>query len=336
MRFNQEKKNSIILYILEKINSGTDSLSRSVSEAFGVNQATIHTYITELIEQGIIKKTKRGQYELVDQVYDYCLEKKDWMFDIDTYVYDNYLSEHIKDLPENVKHIWNYVCSEMFNNVIEHSEAGKCNIRIIQNRLNTTMILDDDGIGIFKKIRDHFRLPTLEDAITELVKGKLTTDSNNHSGEGIFFSSKMMDDFYIVSEEKVFSINKYDDSKIFDGSYDNARGTTVIMRLSNNSKKTCKDIFDQYSDENSSFMKTRIPLASIYDSYPVSRSQAKRLCNRLEDFKEVVLDFADVDWMGQGFAHQLFVVFARDHQDVLLTPINMSEDVLKMYKHVKA
>ena len=46
--------------------------------------------------------------------------------------------------------------------------------------------------------------------------------------------------------------------------------------------------------------------------------------------------FADFDWMGQGFAHQLFVVFARDHQDVLLTPINMSEDVLKMYKHVKA
>ncbi|MBR5359438.1 MAG: STAS-like domain-containing protein, partial [Lachnospiraceae bacterium] len=117
---------------------------------------------------------------------------------------------------------------------------------------------------------------------------------------------------------------------------DDSCGTAVIMKLANNSKKTCKDIFDQYSDENYSFMKTTIPMAGIYDSDPVSRSQAKRLCNRLENFKEIVLDVDGIDWMGQGFAHQIFVVFAKAHQDILLTPINMSDDVLKMYRHVTA
>ena len=61
-------------------------------------------------------------------------------------------------------------------------------------------------------------------------------------------------------------------------------------------------------------------MKNIFDSSPVSRSQAKRVCNRLENFKEVVLDFEGVQWMGQGFAHQLFVVFANDHPDIQLTP----------------
>lgn len=38
--------------------------------------------------------------------------------------------------------------------------------------------------------------------------------------------------------------------------------------------------------------------------------------------------------MGQGFAHQLFVVFARNHEEIDITPINMNEDVTKMYNHV--
>ena len=50
--------------------------------------------------------------------------------------------------------------------------------------------------------------------------------------------------------------------------------------------------------------------------------------------KEVILDFTDVNWMGQGFAHQIFVVFANSHKSVNIIPVNMNEDVTKMYRHV--
>lgn len=33
---------------------------------------------------------------------------------------------------------------------------------------------------------------------------------------------------------------------------------------------------------------------------PVARSQAKRICRRLEAFREVILDFSNVTLMGQG------------------------------------
>ena len=38
--------------------------------------------------------------------------------------------------------------------------------------------------------------------------------------------------------------------------------------------------------------------------------------------------------MGQGFAHQVFVVFRREHPNISLVPINMNEPVTKMYNHV--
>ena len=75
-------------------------------------------------------------------------------------------------------------------------------------------------------------------------------------------------------------------------------------------------------------------LKNIFDSDPVSRSQAKRVCNRLENFEEVLFDFDGIEWIGQGFAHQLFVVFAKKNPDVKLLVENMNADVKKMYNHV--
>ena len=104
--------------------------------------------------------------------------------------------------------------------------------------------------------------------------------------------------------------------------------------MSNFTHKNPKEVFDLYANVDGGFVRTKVPLKNIFDTAPVSRSQAKRVCNRLERFKEVIIDFDGVQWMGQGFAHQLFVVFARNHEEIDITPINMNEDVTKMYNHV--
>ena len=46
------------------------------------------------------------------------------------------------------------------------------------------------------------------------------------------------------------------------------------------------------------------------------------------------LDFEGISWMGQGFAHQMFVVYKNTNPNVSIKPINMSDSVLGMYKHV--
>ena len=134
----------------------------------------------------------------------------------------------------------------MVNNVIDHSAAEEIQIVVMQSYVETEVIIYDNGIGIFEKIKEHFGFPTLDDAVCELFKGKLTTDAKNHSGEGIFFSSKLMDTFIIVSDGKVFTNNKYDDSELESMTSNEAKGTFVSMTLSNKSKKNSQDIFDAY------------------------------------------------------------------------------------------
>jgi len=243
------------------------------------------------------------------------------------------LEKKIKHLPENIKHIWAYAISEMVNNVIDHSDGETMKVIVEQNYLTTSVRIIDDGVGIFEKIRSHFSFASIDEAICELFKGKLTTDEANHSGEGIFFTSRMMDSFYIVSDGKIFSTNRFDNDIILDEG-ENKKGTSVYMTLSNLTSRTAREIFDQYSSVDGGFTTTRIPLKNIFDTAPVSRSQAKRICNRLENFKEVIIDFDGISWIGQGFAHQIFVVFKNAHPDISITPIKMNESVEGMYLHV--
>lgn len=334
MKFDEGKKREIKTYILEKVYQKAPSISKTVAETFDVNASTVHVYMKELVEKQIIRKVKRDEYELVTNEFVYELSRANGDLDSDTYAYDLCLEEHLKEFGNNIKDIWSYVFSEMINNVMDHSMAEKVQIIIEQDFSRTSAMIIDNGVGIFNKIRDYFNLASIEEAICELFKGKLTTDAENHSGEGIFFSSKLMDNFFIASSGKIFTNNKYDDSKVLDMALGNTQGTCVYMELSNFSHKEAGEVFDEYADIDGGFIKTKIPLKNIFDASPVSRSQAKRVCNRLDKFKEVIVDFDGISWMGQGFAHQLFVVFANSHADMIITPINMNEDITKMYNHV--
>ncbi len=329
-----DKKRDIILYILNKIEQNDKSISKSVSENFSINQNTVHTYINELVNENIIRRIKRGTYELVTTKNEYSFNIKEENIKSDVYIYSHYIEGFIKETGENVKKIWIYVLSEMLNNVLEHSEAEKLRVTIEKNYLNTKVIFWDDGIGIFNKIKNYFDYDEIDEAVYELFKGKLTTDKKNHSGEGIFFSSRIMDKFVIVSSNKVFSSNKYDDNMFVNLLDDEFDGTCVLMELSNFSNKKMSDVFSAYTDEVGDFTKTSIPMKNIFDASPISRSQAKRVCDRLDNFKEVVFDFSDIEWMGQGFAHQVFVVFSNQNPKIKLIPINMNDDVKKMYNHV--
>lgn len=333
MKYTADKKQTVVLYILEKIEAKTPSISRAVADTFNISTNTVHTYLNELLENGVIEKQKRGQYSLVSTCEEYVFRRSEGELEHDTLPYDICLEKKIQHLPKNVQDIWAYALSEMVNNVIDHSGAEKMRVVVIQNYLSTTVLLDDDGVGIFEKIKGHFALPSLDEAICELFKGKLTTDEANHSGEGIFFTSKMMDSFGILSSGKIFKTSKFDEDDILSMNIE-VKGSCVLMSLSNFTHKTPKEVFDRYSDVDGGFSTTKIPLKNIFDASPVSRSQAKRVCNRLEKFEEVILDFEGVEWIGQGFAHQLFVVFKNAHPEIALTPTNMNDSVESMYNHV--
>ena len=82
------------------------------------------------------------------------------------------------------------------------------------------------------------------------------------------------------------------------------------------------------------YTKTLIPLKNVFTHNPVSRSEARHLTARLEAFEEVILDFSRVEWMGQGFADELFVRYPARHPEVRFTIRNAGADIEKMFYHV--
>ena len=334
MRFTVEKKQTIIRYILEKIEQGEKNLSSAIISNFNINEATFYKYINELLEEKVIKKIQRGKYQLISHIYRYSLTRESGDLDRDTIAYDKCLYQHVRNFEKNVEQIWNYTFSEMTNNVMDHSNAEKVAVIVEQNYIFTKVWLIDDGIGIFRKIKDYFHLDQIDEAVDELFKGKVTTDAKHHSGEGIFFSSRMMDEFCIVSDGRLFSHNKYNQEFLHSLEMPFQTGTAVMMKLSNFSRRTPYETFAQYESKEGAFDKTEIKLKMIFDSAPVSRSQAKRLCNGLDRFTTVRFDFDGIEWMGQGFADEIFRIFANAHPEITLLPVHMNEDTKRMYRHV--
>ena len=67
----------------------------------------------------------------------------------------------------------------------------------------------------------------------------------------------------------------------------------------------------------------------------VSRSQAKRILARAERFKEVILDFTGVKEIGQGFADEVFRVFAKEHPDVNIVSMFTTPEIDRMITRAK-
>ena len=95
-------------------------------------------------------------------------------------------------------------------------------------------------------------------------------------------------------------------------------------------ERTTKEIFDEYTSDDFVFNKTKITvhLAKDYLGHDfVSRSLAKRILMNVEKFKVIVLDFENIDNMGQGFADEVFRVFKNKNPDITIVPVNMNEEI---------
>ncbi len=343
MSLSKSTRFAVENYMLDKIGLEEPDMVSKTMEAFSVSSNTVYRHLRNLLESGSIEKKRNGVYKLRNQTKVFALQRDLNELVDEQRIYDKHVySEFIADLPENVRRIWDFSFTEMMNNAIDHSLAKEVRCYISKNRAFTTIIISDNGIGIFKNIKDFLGLDSIDDAVMELFKGRVTTDSANHSGEGIFFTSRFVDDFAVVSNGKLFTHNRYEE--IVSGldeiqGFENMvkwKGTLVYMKQSNVSNKDISEIIRRYEDEETNeFTKTSIPLKEFFDIYPVSRSQAKRLCARLNVFNEIELDFKGIENMGQGFADEVFRVFQNRNPDIRIVVSNMSDDVERMYNHVK-
>ncbi len=328
-------KESIHQRALELVFEDGHRVAPKLAKEFGVSRQVANGYLQTLTKNGLISaegSTQARVYSLI------TLKEVECKFQVDgleeDVVWREQLAPAVADFQENVRTIWHYGTTEIINNAIDHSGSPKVRVGLRRNALFTEVWVDDDGEGIFLKIQRALDLHDPREAILELAKGKLTTAPHHHSGEGIFFTSRMMDDFDIRSGQLHFRHDQHTFDDLVEHDVD-APGTLVLMRLANNSTREMRVIFDEFSDpEEYTFDRTVVPirLAQHEGEKLVSRSQAKRVAHRFERFKIVKLDFDGIEEIGQAFADELFRVFATDHPNVRLIPLNTSPGVAKMVR----
>jgi anti-sigma regulatory factor (Ser/Thr protein kinase)/anti-anti-sigma regulatory factor len=329
-------------FLIENVDRHPSDIVRLTTEEFGCTRQAVHKHLQRLVTEGAVTDsgtTRNKRYVLAslvrwEEVYTVdggLAEDVVWRQDI---------ANQLGKLPENVLGIWQYGFTEIFNNVIDHSEATDVSVRLSKTLAATEVDIYDNGVGVFKKIREALDLADERHAVLELAKGKFTTDPANHSGEGIFFSSRMFDKFSILSGEVYFS-HEFDEKEdlILPSNDVPLNGTLVKMVLQNYTSRTAKEVFDTFaSDEDYAFTKTIVPvkLMKYGDDNLVSRSQAKRLLARFDRFKAVVLDFSGVTMIGQAFADEVFRVYRAKHPGVELTSIHASPEVQRMINRAEA
>lgn len=347
MSFQEEKRESIKRYMLEKIRQDDEAYIQKTMENFEISITTVKRYLRECIDNQILceDKGKKTQYALKTMTHEFSYTTEKTLDEARIYFEDVYpLFDNISKEAES---IWAYAFMEIMNNAIEHSQCKNIYCSVQKDYLYTEIHISDDGVGIYRNIQSYLEKIlnqdiTYQDVLVELYKGKLTTNSENHSGEGIFFTSKILNEFAIWSENAIFSQGCYDRSQFVQShlvAYHNRLngiGTMVVMKLENQTTRKLKEVFDMFAPIDEGFVKTRIPIKEVCPyGEPIARSQARRILYRLEEFKQVELDFEGIEFMGQGFADEIFRVFQKKHSDIELIPINACKTVLGMVKHVQ-
>jgi anti-sigma regulatory factor (Ser/Thr protein kinase) len=337
MQQKRHNKEIIENFILREVKEHPSDIATFTASHFEVSRVTANRYLDKLVQQGLLEtsgKTKACRYnlrELVQEKFSFPITK-----DTEEYqVWQQKIRPLLTAVKENILDICLYGVTELVNNVIDHSGSKDCQISIKRNAQRIEICLKDSGIGIFEKIRKEYNLDDPHQALLELSKGKLTTDPKDHTGEGIFFTSKMFDKFFLTSGKLSYSCARMGSEGLLmsnESEEKNVLGTTIVLSIDVDAKHTSKEVFDQYTDDEYRFSRTvvAVRLLQYGKEQLISRSQAKRLVARFEKFAEVVLDFDGIQEIGRAFADEIFRVFRNAHPKIKITAINTTLEIDKI------
>lgn len=245
--------------ILDIIRTEKEIQAKRLEGRLNVSRQYIHRFLKELREEGkiaLLGKANQAVYVLADK--DVLLAARRKIKKFHFFLHNEGLSEDVVldsikrdsgifiDLSENVLRIISYAFTEILDNAIEHSQSKEIEVFIIRDRVHVRFEINDFGVGIFHHIMAKQGLRSELEAIQDLLKGKQTTDPEHHTGEGIFFTSKIADAFTIKSSTKELTFNNLVDD-VFVRDIKNRKGTRVIFIVALDSQRNIEDVFGEYT-----------------------------------------------------------------------------------------
>jgi anti-sigma regulatory factor (Ser/Thr protein kinase) len=256
------------------------------------------------------------------------------------------------DLPPQVARLAQHAFTELLNNAVDHSGGTRVTVSMRQTPLHLQLLVSDDGCGLFQRVHEHLGIDDPRLAMFELSKGKLTTQPSRHAGQGLFFVSQLADIFDLHANHSAYQ-QRRDDHTLWHAVRPMApQGTSVYVAIALDTQRSLPALqlahsalsveahaaakADAADPARCRFDRTRVPLQLLAGgSTLASRAEARRVAARLTSFEAAELDFAGIGDLGQGFADELFRVFARQHPQLTLLPTHMAPGVAAMVDSVR-
>src|SRR3989344_4217115 len=222
-----------------------------------ISRQYISATINQMVREGLLLKggSTASAFYALPQNADSVFETVKLRFKRDIIeehrVFNDIRDRHpfIQTLPENISSILFYAFTEMLNNAIEHSQSSNVETEIKSDRDNLIFVVNDFGIGVFRNVMKKRSLRSELEAMQDLLKGKTTTQPHSHTGEGIFFTSKIADIFILESYGYKLRVDNTIKDVFFEEVSPQKRGTKVTFILSLASKKHLNDVFSQFVTE---------------------------------------------------------------------------------------
>jgi anti-sigma regulatory factor (Ser/Thr protein kinase) len=247
-------------------------------------------------------------------------------------------------LSPNLRRLVQHTFTELLNNAIDHSGGTQVAVSIRQTASHVQMLVSDNGVGLFERISQTFAIATPALAMLEISKGKLTSQPDRHTGEGLFFASRLADVFDLHANDSAFQRRAWDERgwRAQNGLRHRPAGTSVYAAFALDTQRTLDDVRRAYSVAEgdtfgAAFERTSVPLRLIAtpDEGLESRAQARRVGSRLGAFRRAEIDFGGVPSVGHAFADELFRVLAPQRPGVELVPVNMNAGVAAVVTSVQ-
>ncbi|MGD2155193.1 MAG: DUF4325 domain-containing protein [Gemmatimonadales bacterium] len=330
-------------FLIRQIPKHPEDVARIAAEKFRISRQAVNRHLRRLADEGVIiasGRTRRRRYSLATTSTAKTFSLQD---DLEEHrVWRNFVRPALGEVGAAAEDICHYGFTEMLNNAIEHSGGTSVRVNLGLSAAAVDLQVTDDGIGIFRKIRQELDLEDELDSVLELAKGKLTTDPQRHTGEGIFFASRMFDEFVIRSGTLSYMhLPNGGETDWLVEQTSQFHGTAVQMKIDPQTERRIERVFDEFTsgeEGDYAFDVTHVPvaLATHGDENLVSRSQARRLVRRFEGFRRVVLNFKGVEVIGQAFADEVFRVFQSEHPEVELLWANVNSQVERMIRRARS
>lgn len=318
--------------------------SSELVQTLGLSRQMIARHLSALVEAGKLRKegsTRGAKYYKAKGASNQKLSKiiftkKLKGLEEDVVYSELFLRANLsKFCSEKSLAIFKYAFTEMLNNAIDHSNSEKVDILFEVQNKNLSFEIRDHGIGAYERVRSFFKLENHFQAVEHLLKGKQTTDSIKHSGQGIFFTSRSADVFTLKSAKVELTVDNHKDD-YFLKDVSKLKGTLVRFQISRQTRKDLRNIFNEYSNNDFEFDRNSVRIKLSSEKNLVSRSEAKRLLVGLELYSRIEFDFKKVTSIGQGFADEIFRVFQKAHPQIMLTYTHASSAIAFMIERSRS